>query len=288
LQEVKEEILEIEPEMKLPKVPLFSDFNEDEFLAIVQKVRAIHLDAGAYLFREGDGGDSIFFISEGVVEVTGLTKDGMEVSFAKLCEGDVFGEFGFFSNAKRRTGVRAYGAAILLELTKADLEDIIANHKRVGDVLINFYKERVVDRLMALSTVFQPLGPDDRKEVLKRLNIVSFAKGGFITREGEPGDTMYLIKEGRVSVWVKDKNNNEKTLTELEEGDFFGEIALATNKPRVASVTALTDVKLVEFSRLTIKEMITKCPSIKTILERVIRERVSGLVSAREQRGTMI
>jgi CRP-like cAMP-binding protein len=155
-------------------------------------------------------------------------------------------------------------------------------------VLINFYKERVVDRLMALSTVFQPLGPDDRKEVLKRLNIVSFAKGGFITREGEPGDTMYLIKEGRVSVWVKDKNNNEKTLTELEEGDFFGEIALATNKPRVASVTALTDVKLVEFSRLTIKEMITKCPSIKTILERVIRERVSGLVSAREQRGTMI
>ncbi|TAN61340.1 hypothetical protein EPN18_06865, partial [bacterium] len=56
LQEVKEEIFEIEPEMKLPKVPLFSDFNEDEFLAIVQKVKAIHLDTGAYLFREGDGG----------------------------------------------------------------------------------------------------------------------------------------------------------------------------------------------------------------------------------------
>lgn len=276
------------PQIRLPKVPLFSDFNEEEFLSIVKKVKAVHVPKDSFLFHEGDKGDSIFFVSEGEVDVIGHTKGGEERSFARLKEGDVFGEFGFFSNSERSTGVKAFSDATMLELTKADLDDIIKHHKRVGDVLINFYKERIVDRLMALSLVFQPLTANDRKDVLKCLAIVSYDKSSLITKEGEAGDTMYLIKEGKVAVWVKDAAGREKRLAEFEEGDFFGEIALATNKPRTANVTALSDVQLVEFSRTVIKDILAKYPAVKTILERVIKERVSGVVSAREHRGTMI
>lgn len=273
-----------EPEeiRKLPKVPLFSDFNEEEFHAIVRIVRARDIAAGDYLFREGDSGDSLFFISEGDVEVIGRAKDGHEISFARLREGDVFGEFGFFSDAVRLTGIKAASRTSLLELTKKDLDEIIRHHKRVGDILINFYKERVVDRLMALSDVFQPLSESDRKEILKRLSIVSYQKGSVITREGESGDTMYLIKSGGVAVSVKGKAGKETKLAEMKEGDFFGEIALATNRPRMATITALTDVSLVEFSRPLIKDILGKYPAIKSILERVIKERASAVMTARE------
>lgn len=267
---------------RLPRVPLFSDFNEEEFHAIVRIVKARDIAAGEYLFREGDGGDSLFFISEGDVEVIGRAKDGHEISFARLREGDVFGEFGFFSDAVRLTGIKAASRTSLLELTKKDLDEIIEQHKRVGDILINFYKERVVDRLMALSDVFQPLSEGDRKEILKRLSIVSYQKGSIITREGEPGDTMYLIKSGSIAVSVKGKAGQETKLAEMKEGDFFGEIALATSRPRMATITALTDVSLVEFSRPLIKDILGKYPAIKSILERVIKERASAVMTARE------
>ncbi|MBI5887651.1 MAG: cyclic nucleotide-binding domain-containing protein [Deltaproteobacteria bacterium] len=267
---------------RLPKVPLFSDFNEEEFHAIVRIVKARDIAAGDYLFREGDSGDSLFFISEGDVEVIGRAKDGHEISFARLREGDVFGEFGFFSDAVRLTGIKAASRTSVLELTKKDLDEIIQHHKRVGEILINFYKERVVDRLMALSDVFQPLSALDRKEILKRLSIVSCQKGSIIAREGEPGDTMYLIKSGSIAVSVKGKAGQETKLAEMKEGDFFGEIALATNKPRMATITALTDVSLVEFSRPLIKDILGKYPAVKSILERVIKERASAVITARE------
>ncbi len=267
---------------KLHRVPLFSDLNEEELHAVVRIAKARHITGGEYLFREGDRGDSIFFISEGEVEVTGRAKDGAEIPFARLKEGDVFGEFGFFSGAKRVTGIKAAADTSLIELTKDEFDDIIQRHSRAGDILINFYKERVVDRLMALSDVFRPLSSDDRKEILKRLSILSYRKGDIITREGESGDTMYLIKSGRVAVSVRDKTGLDAKLTELKEGDFFGEIALATNKPRMATVTAMTDLSVVEFSRPLIKDILGKYPVIKSILERVIRARVSTVITARE------
>lgn len=276
------------PPIRLPRTPLFSDFNEGEFLEVLRLVKAKSLPAGAYLFREGDTGDAIFFIAEGEVEVIARPKEGADVLLARLKDGDVFGEFGFFSNSKRSTDVRAARDTTVLELTKGDLDNIITRHRGVEGVLVNFYKERVVDRLMALSEVLRPLSAEDRKSVLNRLRIVEFRAGAEIMREAETGDTMYLIKQGCVCVWVRDNSGARARMSELSAGDFFGEIALATNKPRTANVTAVTDVELVEFPRSLIRELVDRYPAIREILERVIRERVTDIMAARVARGVLI
>ncbi|MBI2413714.1 MAG: cyclic nucleotide-binding domain-containing protein [Deltaproteobacteria bacterium] len=271
-----------EPPVTVPKTPLFSDFNEAEFLEVVRKVRSKALKDGEYLFREGDPGDSIFLVAEGEVEVEGRAKDSSRVKLATLKEGSIFGEFGFFSGSRRTSDVRAVKDSVILEITKAEIEEIIRTHERVSIILFNFYKERVVDRLMALSEIFKPLSAEDRKEILGRLTLKRFDKGASIAKEGERGDTMYLIKSGAVQVWVKDKKGAAKTVATLSEGDFFGEIALATSRPRVASVTALQDTELVEFGRSIIKDVLGRYPEIKGVLERVIRERVTGAARARD------
>ncbi|MBI4949723.1 MAG: cyclic nucleotide-binding domain-containing protein [Deltaproteobacteria bacterium] len=268
--------------IKVPKTPLFSDFNEAEFLDVVRKVRSRALKEGECLFREGDPGDSIFLVAEGEVAVEGSAKDSSRVRLATLKEGSIFGEFGFFSGSKRASDVRAVKDSVILEITKAEIEEIIKTHERVSSILFDFYKERVVDRLMALSEIFKPLSAGERKEMLGRLTLKRFEKGASIAKEGERGETMYLIKSGAVQVWVKDRKGSQKPVATLSEGDFFGEIALATLRPRVATVTALQDAELVEFGRDDIKDVLGRHPEIKGVLERAIRERVTGAVRARD------
>ncbi len=226
--------------VRVPRTQLFSDFTEEEFLAVVKKLRSRELPPGEYLFREGDSGDSIYMVAEGSVEVIGRAKDSASVKLASLGDGAIFGEFGFFLNSKRTTDVKCSAKSTVLELTKEDLDGIISRHKGVEDVLFGFYKERVLDRFMALSELFRSLDMDERKEALKRVTLVKFEKGSVMVKEGAMGDTMYLIKSGRASVSIGCKEG-AATIAELGEGDLFGEIGLATTRPRTATVSAATD-----------------------------------------------
>ncbi len=70
-----------------------------------------------------------------------------------------------------------------------------------------------------------------------------FKKGNVIFKEQEDGKKMYFIDSGRVRI-VKKVGDSEATLTILDAGDFFGELALITGNKRVASAVALTDCKL--------------------------------------------
>ncbi|MBI3753007.1 MAG: cyclic nucleotide-binding domain-containing protein [Deltaproteobacteria bacterium] len=267
---------------RFPRTPLFSDLTRDELLTVIGKVKHQIISPGVFVFQEGDKGDSIYIVVSGILDILAKDKKGDNVILATLKEGEFFGEFGFFSNAKREASVRATSPASILEIVKSDIDDIIAKHKRVAEVLFNFYKERVVDRLMALSPIFEPMTPADRKAILARLTSKKFEQGVNIVNQGEIGDTMYLIKTGQVKVWVDDPQKGKIVMTVLEEGDFFGEIALATSKPRVANCTAVTNTELVLFSRPMIKDILAKYPDIKKILEDVIKARVADVIKAKE------
>jgi eukaryotic-like serine/threonine-protein kinase len=72
---------------------------------------------------------------------------------------------------------------------------------------------------------------------------VHFSAGSTILREGEPGQSAYIIVEGRCVAYRND-GEAEVVLREMAPGDVFGETAIFSNKPRTASVKALTDVRL--------------------------------------------
>lgn len=72
-----------------------------------------------------------------------------------------------------------------------------------------------------------------------------FPAGAVLFREGEPGEKMYVIRTGKVSIW-KQIAESEITLAVLGPGDFFGEMALLEGLPRSASATVLEDSLLIE------------------------------------------
>ncbi|MFN4244655.1 MAG: Crp/Fnr family transcriptional regulator [Brevinematia bacterium] len=77
---------------------------------------------------------------------------------------------------------------------------------------------------------------------------VKFNEGDIIFCEFEPGEEMYIIKEGKVRI-TKIQNNKEKTIDVIGPGEMFGEMALIDNDRRTATVIAETDVTLIRVDR---------------------------------------
>jgi CRP-like cAMP-binding protein len=88
-----------------------------------------------------------------------------------------------------------------------------------------------------------------------------FEAGRVIFKEGEPGDTMYIIQKGRVKITKKVDDVN-KILMVLGKGDFFGEMAIIRQTPRTAAATAIDNCELLTFNRTGFVSMISKNTNI--------------------------
>jgi len=75
-----------------------------------------------------------------------------------------------------------------------------------------------------------------------------FEKGVEVTRQGEPGDTMYIIQTGKVEV-VQERDETETLLAQMGQGEFFGEMALFGDFSRTATVRTLSQCRLLRITR---------------------------------------
>jgi cAMP-dependent protein kinase regulator len=89
-------------------------------------------------------------------------------------------------------------------------------------------------------------------ELGKRLDREEVAPGTVLVREGEPGDRFYFLFAGMLSV----TNSAMGTRGVLKPGDYFGEVALAMDVPRTATVTAITPAVVASCDRETFDEIL--------------------------------
>jgi CRP-like cAMP-binding protein len=97
---------------------------------------------------------------------------------------------------------------------------------------------------------------------------VSYSAGETIFSQGDLGTEMFIILEGDVHI-VKHIANESHILSQLEKGDFFGEMALLESAPRTADAIAQSDVKLLPINGARFDEMLRKNPEIAV---RIIRK----------------
>ena len=89
--------------------------------------------------------------------------------------------------------------------------------------------------------------------------------GETLFNEGDKGDKMYLIKIGKIRI-VKELEGKSKTLAILDDGAFFGEMAVLDNRPRSAAAIAETDVELIIVNREALLDKVRENPFIKFII----------------------
>ena len=126
--------------------------------------------------------------------------------------------------------------------------------------------------------IFEQLSKKELAAVEKLVHTRTYESDESIFSEKDPGGGMYIVIDGNVSIVKNHGGTHEKKLASLEDGDFFGEIALLDESPRTATAVSVGDSKILGFYRTDLYELVERRPklAIKIIvnLARVVSERL--------------
>ena len=130
--------------------------------------------------------------------------------------------------------------------------------------------------ILALKQVdlFADLSFEQLDAVLQASDTADYQAGEIIFREGEPGDRLFVLIEGRVEVLKDHGGERELTLQTLQPLDYFGEMAILTEGPRSATTRASTECRLITLEGAAFRELIVTIPEISFEIFRVLTQRV--------------
>ncbi|HKB67984.1 MAG TPA: mechanosensitive ion channel family protein [Pyrinomonadaceae bacterium] len=136
----------------------------------------------------------------------------------------------------------------------------------------------IVERLAAVD-IFAPLSVEETAMLANAATSHIFAPGETVIRAGDPGSSMFVVHNGRVSVQVSE-NGRPRTVATLSEGAFFGEMALFTGEPRTANIVAIEETEVLEIGHAAMKQVFDTNPDLVESLSYIIAERRQGLVAS--------
>ena len=98
--------------------------------------------------------------------------------------------------------------------------------------------------------------------------------GEQVVREGDPGDSMFIISAGEVRATVE-RDGRQVPVATLRDGDFFGEMAVLSGEPRTATVTAVKNTEVLELSRENLREICSRHPHVEAKIRLFYDERMA-------------
>ena len=109
--------------------------------------------------------------------------------------------------------------------------------------------------------LFQGLPSKALTAISADLRILTFAAGDYVCRQGEPGESLFLVQSGLVEVWVE-TGAEKKLIRRLRQGEVVGEMALLTGEPRSASVVSAVSSTVLELDASTFARIVARHPTI--------------------------
>lgn len=130
------------------------------------------------------------------------------------------------------------------------------------------------------TVLFQNFSAEEFRQIVSRLSLKHYEEGSLIVAEGDPGDSMFVVVNGEVSVNTTNAKGKRITLANLGEGEFFGEISLLTGRPRTATIITNTDSDLLELTRKDYENIVADHPNVADVLKEWHHQRAYKTVEA--------
>lgn len=127
--------------------------------------------------------------------------------------------------------------------------------------------------------VFSDLPDDDKQELRDMSQMVSYRKHQVLCFPGQPGDTVFLLKEGRVKISRVNENKQEATICLLEPGEIFGEVEVMDRTPHESLVQALEPVLVCEIARENFLRFLDRCPTVGIQILKTVGGRLKNIES---------
>jgi CRP-like cAMP-binding protein/thioredoxin reductase len=225
-------------------VPLLSGLTALQLREFLLDSEILRPQEGDIIFARNDYSNSFYAIVEGGVIVETPTPEGNMLAF-QLGVGEFFGELGLISGRRRSATIKAQKRTLIIETPRRSMLKLLASVESV---------RRTLDTVMMRRAIRQYLSPTIREDEVSYLVntavIKSYNAGDVLFSEGDPGDGLYLIRRGSVTV-SRQIAGKEVVLSYVAAGNYVGEMALLSNAPRSATVRAAvpTEVIMLEAQR---------------------------------------
>lgn len=243
--------------------------------ALVRSASLERCRKGEILFRQGEPGDSLFLILEGGLDVERLDSSGASRKLATLEPGAFFGEMAILANAPRSATVRARSDAVVLRVSRASVEQLSERDPGVRELLMRFFRARLVGTLMATSPLFTPLSVDDRRSLVGYFRMRELPEQRVVLEQARPSDGLYLVLVGKLGAYVRDAAGAEQMLGSLGPGDVFGEMSFITGEPAMASIVALEHSWVLRLPREDLDRLVLSHPHVLMQLRAIADARQS-------------
>lgn len=104
---------------------------------------------------------------------------------------------------------------------------------------------------------------------------IKFSPGEIIFKKGDPGEFVYTIINGEVEVLDEDLDESNRVIARLGPGQYFGEMALLSDEPRMATVKAISPVYAMTLARGDFKSLHDNMPELGSSINQIMRDRLS-------------
>ncbi|KAJ3294636.1 hypothetical protein HK104_003454 [Borealophlyctis nickersoniae] len=209
---------------------LFRSLDEEQFTDVVNALTEKRVSAGEEVIKQGGIGDFFYAVESGTLDVFVSRNGQPPVKVTDYGPGGSFGELALMYNAPRAATVVATGDCVLWALDRVTFRRILMENTS--------RKRRMYEAFLEEVPLLMSLEPYERHKIADALESVTFNDSEVVIRQGDVGDAFYIIESGEARVTRTDENGIEHEMPGLKKGDYFGELALLTDKPRKATVSA--------------------------------------------------
>ncbi|EQA38591.1 phospholipase, patatin family [Leptospira inadai serovar Lyme str. 10] len=276
---------------------LFPDWTESELRAFASAFEILKIPSGKAVVDPRKNSLKLYFVIEGVCEEFSLRDSS---STREIGPGAYLGEASFFHWEEGVLGVRTKTDSIVAAIARQEwnrlekkfphrlglLASRIISRRFFRLAIVRPSQKEILDFLSSLEILFH----FDRNKVSKlqsHLEWLYVPGGERLIRQGDPGNSLYIIVSGRFRFVTEDGNGKRISEGEFGKGDIIGEMSLLTGEPRSASVYALRSGQVIRISRDGFRKFISRSPEglfhiTETIARRLNEKNRGGIKVGRK------
>jgi CRP/FNR family transcriptional regulator, cyclic AMP receptor protein len=283
----------------LRKLAVFQHMKDEQVSRLSKFARVEELQQGFYIFREEDRSMDFYVVRNGRIEIRKDTPFGPQI-LGSLDADTIFGEMNFIDRTHRSSDAIAVEPSACYTFSFSALDQLMDQEKELAVGLHwAFWRslsEKVRDANDQLKLFFQEdakkgagrkraeakremqeviVKSEEKVDLFKERGLSAaemkllatfsteerFREGSMIFREGEKGDKLFIVLDGRVRISKFIPGVGEEALAVLDRGDFFGEMALIDDKARSADAKAHEgDATVLSIDRATLNEILSMDP----------------------------
>uniref|UniRef100_A0A1A9ZE01 cAMP-dependent protein kinase type II regulatory subunit n=1 Tax=Glossina pallidipes TaxID=7398 RepID=A0A1A9ZE01_GLOPL len=230
-------------------VLLFRSLEQEQMSQVLDAMFERRVTPGELIIRQGDDGDNFYVIESGVYKV--IVNDNHIHTYNN---SGIFGELALLYNMPRRAAtVQAETEGLLWAMDRQTFRRILLKSA--------FKKRKMYESLLNSVPMLKALQNYERMNLADALISKRYTSSERIIKQGDVADGMYFIEDGTVVVKM-DQEGSEIEISRLSKGEYFGELALVTHRPRAASVYAETDVKVAFLEVEAFERLLGPCMDI--------------------------